>query len=416
MTEDAPLSGAAIPSAEAAQRPCAFPGCPRPAAAPTFSSGRPPAYCEDPSHTAVTAFRERQRRKGAAAGTPPVDDPRPIETATQRAAALRGQVAEVGEHLVTQLRTLLDELGVLGDPEAAAAQIESVTTEAGEQVAAATARAARAERAARSAEAEREQADTAAEEALARLEEVSAELEQTRQAWQTEVGALTAAQAELIQEHQVAIAEAAAVASAQREELQEEHRRALSWAAEERAELVQVHEQAMEQARQAAAAREDALTRRAEEQSRAAEQARREADTARQAAEGEVVAARSLLARAEADADAARTAAAEVAEQERELREVTAQLRTDLAVMRVERDAALADVTRQQVAADQRVHEVRELLTEEVNRLRGEVEDLRRGEPQPDRASQNTSTVGEGGPRTPRSVRKPSSPQGDATS
>ncbi len=107
-------------------------------------------------------------------------------------------MAEVGEHLVTQLRTLLDELGVLGDPEAAAAQIESVTTEAGEQVAAATARAARAERAARSAEAEREQADTAAEEALARLEEVSAELEQTRQAWQTEVGALTVAQAELI--------------------------------------------------------------------------------------------------------------------------------------------------------------------------------------------------------------------------
>lgn len=354
MTEDAPFAGSAVPSPDAAQRPCAFPGCPRPAAAPTFSSGRPPAYCEDPRHTAVTAFRERQRRKATAAGAPPVDDPRPIETATQCAAALRGQVAEVGEHLVTQLRTLLDELGVLGDPEAAAAQIESVTTEAGEQVAAATARAARAERAARSAEAEREQAGTAAEEALARLEEVSAELEQTRQAWQTEVGALTVAQAELIQEHQVAIAEAAAAAAAQREELQEEHRRALSRAAEERAELVQVHEQAMEQAR-------------------------READTARQAAEGDVVAARGLLARAEADAAAARTAAAEVAEQEQQLQEVTAQLRTDLAVMRVERDAALADATRQQAVADQRVHEVRELLTEEVTRLRSEVEDLRRG-------------------------------------
>ncbi len=109
------------------------------------------------------------------------------------------------------------------------------------------------------------------------------------------------------------------------------------------------------------------------------EQARREADTARQAAEGEVVAACGLLARAEADAAAARTAAAEVAEQEQQLQEVTAQLRTDLAVMRVERDAALADVTRQRAVADQRVHEVRELLTEEVTRLRSEVEDLRRG-------------------------------------
>ncbi|MPZ12773.1 MAG: pyridoxal-phosphate dependent enzyme, partial [Kiloniellaceae bacterium] len=76
------------------------------------------------------------------------------------------QVREVSEHFLAQFRELVDELATLGDPDAVEAQLETVTTEADEQVAAASARATRAEQAQRRAEVERGQAEAAAEEAL----------------------------------------------------------------------------------------------------------------------------------------------------------------------------------------------------------------------------------------------------------
>src|SRR5437660_10755624 len=38
---------------------CAFPGCERPAAPPPATGGRS-RYCDDPDHTATTAFRARR--------------------------------------------------------------------------------------------------------------------------------------------------------------------------------------------------------------------------------------------------------------------------------------------------------------------------------------------------------------------
>ncbi|TFD07623.1 MULTISPECIES: hypothetical protein [unclassified Cryobacterium] len=73
------------------------------------------------------------------------------------------------EHLGQQLTALVEELRTVAGPDAAEAQIESVTTEAAERVAAASARASRAGEAQRQAEAERGEREQALDRAMAEL-------------------------------------------------------------------------------------------------------------------------------------------------------------------------------------------------------------------------------------------------------
>ena len=47
---------------------CKYPGCEQPPA-PADGPGRPPAYCTNPDHTALKAWRERQRLAASQAGT-----------------------------------------------------------------------------------------------------------------------------------------------------------------------------------------------------------------------------------------------------------------------------------------------------------------------------------------------------------
>ena len=47
---------------------CKFPGCEQPPA-PADGPGRPPAYCTNPDHTALKAWRERQRLAASQSGT-----------------------------------------------------------------------------------------------------------------------------------------------------------------------------------------------------------------------------------------------------------------------------------------------------------------------------------------------------------
>lgn len=96
--------------------------------------------------------RARQRLEDAG----PVAEALPVDAARQRASEITGQVAGMMEHLGGQLTSLLEELRTVSDPEAVEAQIESMTTEAADRVAAANARASRAEQAQRRAEAERQ--------------------------------------------------------------------------------------------------------------------------------------------------------------------------------------------------------------------------------------------------------------------
>ena len=76
---------------------------------------------------------------------PAQDEKRPVDAARQRAGQLRGQIAGMAEHLGQQLVALIEKLRIVADPDAAWAQMESVTTEAATQAATAIARTSRAE-------------------------------------------------------------------------------------------------------------------------------------------------------------------------------------------------------------------------------------------------------------------------------
>src|SRR5690625_4805216 len=164
------------------QRTCRFPGCHRPAMAAEADTGRPPEYCDDPKHTRAAAWRARRRLEAAGGEGSTAEEARPVDAARQRASEITGQVAGMIEHLGQQLTTLVGELHTVTDPDAVEAQLESVSTEAAEQVAAANARAARAEQAQRRAEADREEADAAAGEATEQVEELTQELAGARAA------------------------------------------------------------------------------------------------------------------------------------------------------------------------------------------------------------------------------------------
>ncbi|WP_051973733.1 TniQ family protein [Cryobacterium sp. MLB-32] len=161
------------------QRPCRFPGCVRPAVSTDSGSGRPPEYCDNDGHNRAAGWRARRRLAAELSGNAP-DDQRPVDAARQRAGELCDQVAGMAPHLVQQLTAFIEELCIVADPDAAEAQIESVTAEAAAHIAAATARTSRAEHAGRQANTERVEADAAAHEASDLAEQRQAELAVTQ--------------------------------------------------------------------------------------------------------------------------------------------------------------------------------------------------------------------------------------------
>lgn len=84
---------------------------------------------------------------------------RPVTMAQARAETIAGQVGSQVAALTLSLNQVVDELRTLGDPDAAAVQIDTVTTEADQRVAEAVARAARAEQNRRIAKQQRVEAD-----------------------------------------------------------------------------------------------------------------------------------------------------------------------------------------------------------------------------------------------------------------
>src|SRR6266540_3422546 len=101
-------------------RTCGYPGCARPAQA-AAGPGRPPEYCDDPGHTA-----EQQQ---------PDDLGRPVSMAAARGSALRDELVRTVAGLQEQLGRVMADMRTLGDPDAAAAQIETVTVEATPRIA-----------------------------------------------------------------------------------------------------------------------------------------------------------------------------------------------------------------------------------------------------------------------------------------
>lgn len=179
------------------QRTCRFPGCVRPAVSADAGAGRPPEYCDNDGHDRGAAWRARRRLADEASWNAP-DEKRPVDAARQRAGELSGQVAGMLEHLGQQLTALVEELWIVADPDAAEAQIESVTTEAATQVAAANTRTRRAEQAQRQADVERLEADAAATEASELADQLHADLALTQLELSDRAHALDQVTAELV--------------------------------------------------------------------------------------------------------------------------------------------------------------------------------------------------------------------------
>ena len=158
-------------------RTCRFPGCQRPPAPAEEGVGRPPEYCDDPAHNRGAAWRARRAAAAVTAERAVPDDlDRPVSMARARAGEYAERVAAQVHTLTATLATVVTELRTLGDPDAAAAQIEAVTADAEQRVAEATARAARAEQDRRTAERHRADADAAAEEATTQVDALTGQL------------------------------------------------------------------------------------------------------------------------------------------------------------------------------------------------------------------------------------------------
>lgn len=334
------------------QRVCRFPGCERPAVAAEAGTGRPPEYCDDEGHNRAAAWRAR-RRLSAEPARGLDDEKRPVDAARQRASEIRGQVAGMVEHLGAQLNALVEELRTVADPDAAEAQIESVTTEAAEQVASASARATRAEQAQRKAEAERVEADAAAVEA--------SELAEQQQAVLTETAEQLAVQTLALEQVTLELAETRSAGEAR------------DLAAQ--AELVELREQlagAQVRLTETEQARVDASAR-----AEAAVMARAEAD---ERARGAVVRAEEEAGRAkraEADLVVAREQLDQLRTERESLREEVSALRGTVATVGVERDAARADADRERVHGDQRVADLRTSQDQQYEQLRAELVEAR---------------------------------------
>ncbi len=165
-------------------RTCRFPGCSSMAEEGDPGVGRPPEYCVDPTHNRGAAWRVRKAERAALGQPVPDDLGRPVAMAGARAGEYVHQVASQVEQLSKTLGAVVEELRTLGDPDAAAAQIEAVTAEAEQRTAEAAARAARAVQNRHEAEQSRAEADSAAEEAVADVERLTAELGVVSEAYQ----------------------------------------------------------------------------------------------------------------------------------------------------------------------------------------------------------------------------------------
>jgi colicin import membrane protein len=119
-----------------------------------------------------------------------------VDAARARASDIRAQVSGMIEHLEGQLRVIVEELATVGDLDAAEAQAESVASDAAEKVASAVARATRAEQAQRLAEADRVDADLITAETIERTQLLESELVEV----QTAAGAAETARLQLVEE------------------------------------------------------------------------------------------------------------------------------------------------------------------------------------------------------------------------
>lgn len=339
---------------------CGYPGCGR-RCAPAEGPGRPPAYCDDPAHTRLSAYRRRRElaaaggeggstagadrtlaasRPAAAVGTGPKGavQARPVALARLRADELAAHVATLAADLGRTLEAFTTTLGRLGDLGAAEVQVEAAEVDAARRVAEATARAVRAEAEGRAQAAARADAEAVTAEATVALEELEGRLAATD-------AALLAARAQAEEADQRAaeeIAAARAQAAAQVEAAR----------AQARADIVTARAEADERAE---SARADAAARLA---------------TIRATAEREMATLRGKLAASHAELAGVRRDAKSASDVQAELRAELTALREAAAA---DRAAAAAALDRARADAATEMDRLRRESANELTRLRDEL-------------------------------------------
>lgn len=175
---------------EPSSKGCRFPVaadrlCGRPVVATSGGpngQGRPSHYCDNPDHNRAAAWRARRAFQEQQTGqeVPQEVLTRPVTSAGNRAMQLVDEVRALITGLSSTQEQLLRELAVLGDPDATAVELSTVTADAAEQVAIAGRRLAEAEAGRREDQARREEADAAAVELAEQLAGVEAQLANVR--------------------------------------------------------------------------------------------------------------------------------------------------------------------------------------------------------------------------------------------
>lgn len=195
-------------TATTAPRPCAYPDCDQPPAAPEGGRGAKPKYCDNPGHNPLSAHRERRRRE-AEAGGERVEETggQPVTFGITRAAELVNALEKLTAQHAGTLARAIDELRAVGDIESAEAEVYAARTSADQRVATAEARLAEEIQRRRDAEADRdaaradrEQADDATAQAITRMDDLERELAELRAATEQEVRAIRASAAADIQQ------------------------------------------------------------------------------------------------------------------------------------------------------------------------------------------------------------------------
>jgi colicin import membrane protein len=277
---------------------CAYPGCNQPPAAPGSDRGAKPKYCEDPAHNPLSAHRERRRREAEASGQRAEEaGGQPVTLGLTRASELVRTLEKLTVQHADTLTRAIAELRAAGDIESAEAEVYAARTSADQRVATAEARLAEEIQRRRDAELEREaaradrdQADDATAQAIARMDDLERELAEFRASAAQQINEARArAEAEVRQARDTAQRDISAardeagrrVADATARAGQADHDAALARQAEEAACIRADHQRALDQLAAATTARIAALEEACGALRVRAERAEADLDTAR---------------------------------------------------------------------------------------------------------------------------------------
>ena len=113
---------------------CKFPGCEE-LAAPADGPGRPPQYCADPEHTALKAWRERQRLAARETGmtVSEAETEQPVTMARASATEMLREMRTLADRMAGIAERVRAAAETVGDPAAAEAEMEAARAAAEER-------------------------------------------------------------------------------------------------------------------------------------------------------------------------------------------------------------------------------------------------------------------------------------------